>query len=42
VQKLRGPEADTTLLDGAAGPSLTLLAATTDTDPGWDRTLLLS
>jgi lantibiotic biosynthesis protein len=42
VQELRGVEADATLLDGAVGPSLVLLAATTDTDPGWDRALLLS
>jgi lantibiotic biosynthesis protein len=33
---------DPDLLDGAAGPPLVLLAAATDTDPGWDRALLLS
>jgi hypothetical protein len=33
---------DPALLDGAAGPPLVLLAAATDTDPGWDRALLLS
>jgi hypothetical protein len=42
IHELRGPEGDATLLDGAAGPSLVLLAAATDTDPGWDRALLLS
>jgi len=42
VRELRGAEADATLLDGAVGPSLVLLAATTDADPGWDRALLLS
>jgi hypothetical protein len=42
VRELRGADADATLLDGAVGPSLVLLAATTDTDPGWDRALLLS
>jgi hypothetical protein len=33
---------DPALLDGAAGPPLVLLAAATDTDPGWDRAMLLS
>ena len=33
---------DSTLLEGAAGPPLVLLAAATDTDPGWDRAMLLS
>jgi lantibiotic biosynthesis protein len=42
VRDLRGPEADATFLEGAAGVSLVLLAAATDTDPGWDRALLLS
>jgi hypothetical protein len=42
IRDLRGPEADATLLDGAAGSSLVLLAAASDTDPGWDRALLLS
>jgi lantibiotic biosynthesis protein len=42
IHELRGPEGDATLLDGAAGPSLVMLAAATDTDPGWDRALLLS
>ena len=42
VRDLRGPEVDTTLLDGAAGPSLVLLATATDADPEWDRAMLLS
>jgi class I lanthipeptide synthase len=42
IRNIRGPEADVTFLDGAAGVSLVLLAATSDTDPGWDRALLLS
>ena len=42
VRDLRGAEVDATLLDGAAGPPLVLLAAATDSDPGWDRALLLS
>jgi len=42
VRDLRGPEVDATLLDGAAGPALVLLAAATQSDPGWDRALLLS
>lgn len=33
---------DPTLLDGAAGIALALLAAATDVPPAWDRTLLLS
>jgi hypothetical protein len=33
---------DPGLLDGAAGPALALLAAGTDTEPGWDGMLLLS
>jgi hypothetical protein len=31
-----------TLLSGAAGPALVLLAAATARDPGWDRAMLLS
>jgi lantibiotic biosynthesis protein len=31
-----------TLLSGAAGTALVLLAAATDRDPGWDRAMLLS
>ena len=42
VRELRGPEVDATLLEGAAGSALVLLAAATDTDPGWDRAMLLS
>jgi lantibiotic biosynthesis protein len=42
VRDLRGAEVDATLLDGAAGPPLVLLAAATDSEPGWDRALLLS
>jgi hypothetical protein len=42
VRDLRGAEVDATLLDGAAGPPLVLLAAATHSDPGWDRALLLS
>ena len=42
LRDLRGAELDATLLDGAAGPALVLLAAATETDPGWDRALLLS
>jgi hypothetical protein len=38
----RGIGVDATLLDGAAGPALVLLAAATDMDPGWDRAMLLS
>ena len=34
--------ADASFLGGSAGIALALLAATTDTDPGWDRLLLLS
>lgn len=33
---------DPTLLSGAAGTALVLLAGATDHDPGWDRALLLS
>lgn len=33
---------DPALLDGAAGPPLVLLAAAAETDPEWDRALLLS
>jgi lantibiotic biosynthesis protein len=33
---------DPTLLSGAAGPALVLLAAATDVDPGWDRAMLLT
>jgi lantibiotic biosynthesis protein len=33
---------DPTLLSGAAGTALVLLAGATDNDPGWDRALLLS
>jgi lantibiotic biosynthesis protein len=33
---------DPTLLSGATGTALVLLAAATDDDPGWDRALLLS
>ena len=33
---------DPTLLAGAAGTALVLLASATDHDPGWDRALLLS
>jgi class I lanthipeptide synthase len=42
LRELRGPDLDATLLDGAAGTALVLLAAATDVDPGWDRVLLLS
>jgi lantibiotic biosynthesis protein len=42
LRDLRGAEVDATLLDGAAGPPLVLLAAATHSDPGWDRALLLS
>jgi lantibiotic biosynthesis protein len=42
ARDLRGPEVDATLLEGAAGPPLVLLAAATDAEPGWDRALLLS
>ncbi len=42
LRDLRGAEVDATLLDGAAGPALVLFAAATETDPGWDRALLLS
>jgi lantibiotic biosynthesis protein len=42
IRDVRGPEADATFLDGAAGCSLVLLAAASDADPGWDRALLLS
>jgi hypothetical protein len=42
LRERRGAEVDATLLDGAAGPPLVLLAAATDTDPGWDGALLLS
>jgi lantibiotic biosynthesis protein len=42
LRDLREAEVDATLLDGAAGPALVLLAAATDMDPGWDRALLLS
>ena len=41
----RAPRADVddpTLLAGAAGTALVLLASATDHDPGWDRALLLS
>jgi hypothetical protein len=33
---------DPTLLAGAAGPALVLLAAATNLDPEWDRALLLA
>ena len=33
---------DPTLLAGAAGPALVLLAAASDVEPGWDRALLLA
>ena len=33
---------DPTLLAGAAGPALVLLAAVTDLEPGWDRAMLLA
>ena len=42
LRDLREAEIDATLLDGAAGPALVLLAAATEMDPGWDRALLLS
>jgi hypothetical protein len=35
-------ESDASFLAGSFGVALGLLAATTDTDPGWDRLLLLS
>ena len=37
-----GLEADAGFLTGAAGIALCLLGATTDLDPGWDRSLLLT
>ena len=42
LRERRGADVDATLLDGAAGPGLVLLAAATGTDPGWDGALLLS
>jgi lantibiotic biosynthesis protein len=42
LRELWGFEVDPTLLNGAPGPALVLLAAATDADPGWDRAMLLT
>jgi lantibiotic biosynthesis protein len=42
LRELWGFEVDPTLLNGAPGPALVLLAAVTDADPGWDRAMLLT